>query len=67
MSRPANRKSAIITQLSDLSRNGWANATPYDYEPLERELNRLTWADLTPAQRQAHRTANSPLYQARQR
>ena len=32
------RRSIIIGQLCDLSKNGWANAKPCDYEPLEREL-----------------------------
>lgn len=35
------RRSAIIKQLAELSRNGWANAKPYDYEPLEAELRAL--------------------------
>lgn len=35
------RKAAIIRQLADLSRNGWANATPADYEPLEAELRSM--------------------------
>jgi hypothetical protein len=35
------RRTAIIKALSDLSRNGWANARPYDYEPLEAELRKL--------------------------
>jgi hypothetical protein len=34
----AKRRSEIVRALSDLSRNGWANALPCDYEPLEREL-----------------------------
>lgn len=29
---------AIITELCALSRNGWANAKPCDYEPLETKL-----------------------------
>jgi hypothetical protein len=36
------RKSDIIRALSDLSRNGWANARPEDYEPLEAELRKLS-------------------------
>lgn len=32
------RRSELIKQLSDLSRNGWANAMEYDYKPLEKEL-----------------------------
>lgn len=35
------RRSAIIRELSHLSRNGWAHAKPYDYEPLEAELKTL--------------------------
>ncbi len=35
------RYSAIVRQLSDLSRNGWDRTTHDDYEPLERELNAL--------------------------
>lgn len=36
------RKSAIVHQLCDLSRNGWAAARSGDYQPLERELEQLT-------------------------
>lgn len=32
------RRRAIIKELSDLSRGGWANARSCDWEPLEREL-----------------------------
>ena len=32
------KRSAIIAELSRLSRDGWRNAKPCDYEPLEREL-----------------------------
>lgn len=35
------RRSAIIAELSRLSRNGWANARPCDYEPLEAELRSI--------------------------
>jgi hypothetical protein len=35
------RRSAIIAELAYLSRNGWANARPVDYLPLERELREL--------------------------
>jgi len=39
--RPSRkRRSIIIGQLCELSRNGWENAKPYDYEPLEQELKR---------------------------
>jgi hypothetical protein len=36
-----SRRSEIIRQLCELSRNGWANARPCDYEPLERELREI--------------------------
>lgn len=32
------RRAEIIRELSELSRDGWANAEPCDYAPLEREL-----------------------------
>lgn len=32
------RRSAIIAELSRLSRAGWKDARPYDYRPLEAEL-----------------------------
>lgn len=35
------RYRAIIRQLSDLSKNGWSQATHPDYEPLEKELRAL--------------------------
>lgn len=35
------RRSFLIKELSDLSRNGWANARPEDYIPLEKELAAL--------------------------
>jgi hypothetical protein len=38
---PRRRRSQIISQLCELSRNGWASAKPCDYEPLERELRKL--------------------------
>lgn len=37
----AKRRSEIIRQLSELSRNGWENARPSDYQPLERELSEI--------------------------
>lgn len=37
----AARRREIIRALAELSRNGWANARPYDYEPLERELREI--------------------------
>lgn len=36
-----NRRSEIVRQLSELSRNGWENARECDYKPLERELAEL--------------------------
>lgn len=36
------RRTAIIKELSRLSRNGWRDARPCDYEPLEREIRNLT-------------------------
>lgn len=36
-----NVRSQIIKMLCELSRNGWANAVPCDYEPLERELAQI--------------------------
>jgi hypothetical protein len=41
VSRASKRRSEIIRILSDLSRNGWANARTGDYEALEAELRRL--------------------------
>lgn len=35
------RRSELIRQLSELSRNGWASAQEYDYKPLEKELAEL--------------------------
>lgn len=35
------RRSAIIKELSRLSRDGWVNATREEYLPLERELDAL--------------------------
>lgn len=32
------RRSAIIVELSRLSRDGWQHAKPCDYIPLEKEL-----------------------------
>lgn len=39
--RANKRKSVIISQLVELSRNGWANAKPEDYLPLEKELKKF--------------------------
>ena len=36
----SSRRSAIIRALSELSRNGWADANPTDYKTLERELDK---------------------------
>ena len=35
------RRSAIIAQLCELSRNSWRDAKPCDYLPLEAELRKL--------------------------
>lgn len=40
-SKQRQRRIEIIKQLSDLSRDGWARAKPYDYQPLEAELRAL--------------------------
>lgn len=39
--RDQARRRAIIAELSRLSRNGWRDARPCDYLPLERELAAL--------------------------
>jgi hypothetical protein len=39
--REAARCRIIIAQLTKLSRNGWRDAKPCDYLPLEEELRRL--------------------------
>lgn len=39
--KTSKRRSEIIRRLSELSRNGWQNALPCDYEPLERELREI--------------------------
>ena len=44
-SKQRKRRSEITTELSRLSRNGWANAKPADYQPLERELDGLSIED----------------------
>lgn len=41
MSKTAKRRSEIVRQLADLSRDGWANARPEDYRELEAELHDL--------------------------
>lgn len=43
--RDKQRRTEIIRQLAELSRNGWANARPCDYEPLERELREIEARD----------------------
>ena len=40
--REAARAAAIIRELTKLSRNGWRDARPSDYLPLEAELRMLT-------------------------
>ena len=39
--KTAKRRTEIIRELSRLSHNGWKNAMPCDYQPLERELDAL--------------------------
>jgi hypothetical protein len=39
--RKFERMNEIIRQLTRLSRNGWRDARPSDYLPLERELRAL--------------------------
>jgi hypothetical protein len=41
MTAARKRMIAIINQLSDLARNGWRDALPCDYQPLEAELRVL--------------------------
>ena len=41
MKRLRARRTSIIKMLSDLARNGWANATAADWHPLEAELDRI--------------------------
>lgn len=36
--KTTKRRREIVAQLAELSRNGWENARPCDYEPLEQEL-----------------------------
>ena len=36
-----NRKRDIMRQLSDLAREGWKAAKPFDYIPLEAELREI--------------------------
>jgi hypothetical protein len=35
------RRRTLIRELCELSRDGWQNAKPYDYLPLERELKSI--------------------------
>lgn len=37
----AARRAIIMTELTKLSRDGWAHARPEDYQPLEAELRSL--------------------------
>jgi len=32
------RRAQIMSELSHMSKDGWKNAKPYDYLPLEKEL-----------------------------
>lgn len=41
MNKDNKRIIEIYDQLCKLSKDGWANARPCDYEPLERELRQL--------------------------
>ena len=41
MTKNQKRRSEIIRELCKLSQNGWQNAKPCDYEPLEAELKKL--------------------------
>lgn len=41
MSKLLKRRSVIIKELSDMSRDGWKNARPTDYLPLEAELREI--------------------------
>lgn len=38
------RRAAIVSQLSDLSKDGWSKARPADYQPLEAELRAIDQA-----------------------
>jgi hypothetical protein len=51
------RRDEILSQLVELSRNGWRNARPSDYEPLERELREIETRQVDP--RAAQERANS--------
>jgi hypothetical protein len=39
--RDLSRMRLLINELCGMSRNGWANARPEDYLPLEAELRQL--------------------------
>jgi hypothetical protein len=39
--RDAARSRIIISELTKMSRNGWRDARPSDYRPLEAELHKL--------------------------
>jgi len=43
--RQRKRYREIIRQLSELSKEGWRHAKPFDYLPLERELRDLQTND----------------------
>ena len=34
-------RARLIQRLSDMSKNGWRDARPEDYKPLERQLNEM--------------------------
>lgn len=42
------RKSAILSELSKLSRKGWQHARPEDYQILEKELASLRLKEINP-------------------
>lgn len=41
MTKLERRRGEIVQELSRISRNGWQNARPEDYKPLERELHEI--------------------------
>lgn len=49
--KTSHERSAIVSELSRLSRAGWSRATRDDYGPLEDRLREI---DMQKAQRKAH-------------
>ncbi len=41
LSQMRKRRSIIVRQLCEMSRNGWKDAKPCDYLPLEAELRTI--------------------------